>query len=178
MASLKTVYCAPGLRRKWVAGSLAGRWAREYPLLFDADDLRITKNGRQRLLHFYEWFLAIHLQKERAVLSLVEKYQYVRAHPRKAAIVAKLMSEKDSDRINAICTRYSVQAPDLLVYMPDYSDFWFAEAKGPGDEPSENQLASHVKLRRAFRVEVSLYRIREQLDPTTHSYPLPPSERK
>ena len=56
-----------------------------------------------------------------------------------------------------------MQPPDLLVYTPDYSRFWFAEVKGPGDKLGDAQKFSHEAIRVRLGVRVELIRIAAEL---------------
>jgi hypothetical protein len=158
MAALEhTLYYSQKLRDLW-PDILAARWHSEYPGLFDDDDLRLTRNVS--IYHFKEWFTAVHLFHHCGALSLVEKYGCDKKHPRKAEIRDRLMSKRQQEDLWRICNdECRVQAPDLLVYLPDFSKFWFAEAKGPNEPLSEGQRQSHSLLRRRFRVPVQVYRV-------------------
>jgi len=50
--------------------------------------------------------------------------------------------------------------PDLLVFQPDHSGFWFAEVKGPGDRLRASQQESHEAIRRCLGVAVALITVR------------------
>lgn len=158
MAALEhTLYYPQKLRDTW-PDTLAARWHSEYPGLFDDGDLRLT--GKVSSYHFKEWFTAVHLFHHYGALSLVEKYGCDGAHPSKAAIRDKLMTQRQQDDFFRICNdECGVQGPDLLVYLPDFSRFWFAEAKGPNEPYKKGQRESHSLLRRRFRVSVQVYRV-------------------
>lgn len=72
---------------------LADEWVRQYPQLFDADDLRQTI--KQPAGHFCEWFVAIYLYHRHGALSLIEKYAYAN-HLRKVQMLEKLLSRPRS----------------------------------------------------------------------------------
>jgi hypothetical protein len=55
---------------------------------------------------------------------------------------------------------YAVQPPDLLVYMPKTSRYWFAEVKGPGDRLSTKQVRSHDAILRRLGVPVEIIEVR------------------
>jgi hypothetical protein len=125
--------------------------------LFDEDDVRLTT--RQPKNHFCEWFAAIHLFHRDGVLSLVEKYVYS-THSRKQTLFRELLTECQRATLDEICSGLKVQPPDLLVFRPDRSRFWFAEIKGPGDRMREAQRRSHAAIRRRLHVPVELIAVR------------------
>jgi hypothetical protein len=152
-----TIYCTAQVRELWPQ-PLARRWLEEYPNIFDADDLRLTRF--QPKSHFCEWFAAIHVFQSRGALSLVEKYRRAKAHPSKRAKFERLLSPKERRALNEICADHAVQPPDLLVYTPDFSERWFAEVKGPGDRLSEKQLKSHGALAGELKIPVDVIEVR------------------
>jgi hypothetical protein len=114
-------------RAQFIAGSLRQTWFEMYPQLFDTNDYHIAIN--QPRYHFYEWFAAIQLYQTTGWLSLNQQYQY-RNHPTKRAVLARLNSAL---LFSAVDGSRQGQCPDLLAYLPDYSDWKFYEVKGPGD---------------------------------------------
>lgn len=122
-----TVFYTPQLRELWPT-PLAQRWAKVYPQVFDEDDLRITRH--QPKYHFREWLAAVYLLHRDGALCLVEKYIYDDTHPRKAKAVQGLLTQAQLAALRRWRKDYKVQPPDLLVYSPDWSSFWFAEIKG------------------------------------------------
>ena len=50
---------AASLKARWKNGELHREWARRYPELFDADDLRLAQNQSEFGYHFVEWLSAI-----------------------------------------------------------------------------------------------------------------------
>jgi hypothetical protein len=154
---MTTIYCTAQVRELWPR-PLAHRWLEEYPNIFDADDLRLTKFQPKN--HFCEWFAAIHLFQSRAALSLVEQYRRLGAHPWKKKRFERLLSPEERRTLNDICAAYGVQPPDLLVYTPDFKERWFVEVKGPGDRLSEKQLRSHRALATDLKIAVELIEVR------------------
>ena len=145
-----TLYFEPAIRRQW-PDPLAMQWLAAYPQLFDADDLRITR--RQPNKHFCEWFAAIHLFHRDGIFFLVEKYMFAN-HPRKRAVLGKILNEEQILTLDAICEEFKIQLPDLLVYAPDHSCFSFVEVKGPGDTLRRIQKLSHTAIRDRLNVTV------------------------
>jgi hypothetical protein len=87
--------------------------------------------------HFVEWLAAIMLHHTTGFLALVEKYAY-ESHTRKRKIVASLLPPDVQLILSEKHGR--AQAPDLLMYAPDLSDWFFCEVKGPRDRLRQVQL--------------------------------------
>jgi hypothetical protein len=127
---LATIEADESLRKRFQTKELSKEWREKYPELFDDDDLRLALTQPEN--HFYEWLAAIHLYKENGYYSLLEKYQY-KNHKHKQSIVQKL-DFKDLRRVmDYQRMKNQVQLPDLLVYKPDFSDWFFCEVKGGTD---------------------------------------------
>ncbi|MGA3116960.1 MAG: VRR-NUC domain-containing protein [Syntrophobacteraceae bacterium] len=119
-------------KARFHAGSLRIEWAAQYPQVFDEQEERIAAN--QAGGHFFEWFAAVHLYETTGWLSLVESYQF-KIQKWKRNVLQKLGASElleffDSQGKAGFGRR---QAPDLLVYAPDLSEFYFCEVKGPKD---------------------------------------------
>ena len=71
-------------------------------------------------------------------LSLVEKYEFA-THPRKQQIVAQLLPDPVRDALRGR-NQGRAQAPDLLMYAEDLSDWFFCEAKGARDRLRDEQI--------------------------------------
>lgn len=153
-SSEMVVQCDPTLRGEWPS-PLAERWRREYPDMFDDDDLRLTSTQPDR--HFGEWFVAIHLFRTIGAVSLVEKYLFAN-HRHKEQRLRKIMSPTQLDTLRSICVK--VQPPDLLIHLPREDRFWFAEVKRPGEKVLPNQRESHKLITSALKVNVDIYRVR------------------
>lgn len=118
---------------------LCSHWAELYPMLFDKDDLRIAISQADMGYHYYEWLAAILIYHSHGFHSLVEQYQY-KNHPHKQKILTRLTNNEVIDFMNSHQEFGNVQCPDLLVYLPDYSDWFFCEVKGPNDRMREAQI--------------------------------------
>ena len=128
-----------GDREEFRARRKVLQWACEYPLLFDSEDIRIARTQAQMGYHFFEWYVAIRLYEEIGYLSLVEKYAY-KAHARKRATFQSLVPASVFEFVTERKKHgYGQQAPDLLVYTPDRSDWFFCEVKGLRDKLSKEQ---------------------------------------
>jgi hypothetical protein len=120
-------------RDRFVNGKLSQDWYDKYPAIFDEDDLRLAKSQPRN--HFYEWLAAILIYHSTGCYSLVEKYQYTKdRHKRKPEIIERI----NSAALNAALAHHGnygdVQCPDLLVYAPDLTDWFFCEVKGGNDK--------------------------------------------
>ena len=88
----------------------------------------------------------------------MEKYQY-KNHPHKQSIVKKLDFEDlrrvmDYQRLND-----QVQLPDLLVYKPDFSDWFFCEVKGGTDrlrsvQEEQFNIFSELSKKPIYMIEI------------------------
>ena len=119
-------------RDRFINGQLSKDWHEKYPTLFDEDDLRIARTQPRN--HFYEWLAAISIYHSTGYYSLVEKYQFTKhGHKRKQAVVEKIHSPALDEALRHHGNYGLVQCPDLLVYAPDFSDWYFCEVKGGTD---------------------------------------------
>jgi len=121
------------------AGTLRVEWAKKYPQIFDEQEVQIAANQPEG--HFFEWFAAVHLYETTGWLSLVESYQF-KVQKWKRNVLQQLgafeLLEFFDNKIRAGFGRR--QAPELLVYAQDFSDFYFCEVKGPTDHLHPKQI--------------------------------------
>jgi hypothetical protein len=136
ITKIATVNVARSHRAHWRSGHLAQEWRARFPDLFDDDDLRLANS--QPTIHFYEWLGAVVLHHTTGYLSLVEKYEFA-THPRKEQIVAQLLPGPVRDALRDRA-QGRAQAPDLLMYAKDLSDWFFCEVKGPHDRLRDEQV--------------------------------------
>lgn len=127
-------------------GSVIREWYEKYhgAGLFDEDDLKLAAN-EQLDNHFHEWQAAVLLYEKYGYLSLVEKFECA-SHPRKHALLRQLAGDQFADfargrkmldeRGNEKSD--SRQCPDLLVYRPDLSEWFFCEVKA-GEKITDSQ---------------------------------------
>ena len=154
MIALGTFLVPQDRQALWKALDLQRMWAAQYPRLFDEEDLRLA-TGRQgvRGFHFVDWLGAIIVSTITGYDALVSKYQYPR-HARKRQVVAAL------GLTNVLRLRQprfgGTQGPDLLMYRPDYSDFFFCEVKGPGDalRGRQNPYFRHLENETGRRIRL------------------------
>src|SRR3990170_4138957 len=158
MVEWKRVPFHPADREAFVQGTLAPHWANRYPELFDAADLGMAVS--QPHYHFYEWLIAVTVLQEDGYLALVEKYQF-KKHARDHAIFKGMVPKELYHLVGESRAFGSRQPPDLFVYRPDRSDWFFCEVKGPEDEISdaqepyfaaiEGKSPSPIRIARAYR---------------------------
>ncbi len=118
-------------------------WKLRFPELFDEHDVAIAET--QPDLHFWEWLAAIVLYHTMGYRALIEKYAYPK-HTWKQETVARLLPN-DVQRVLRDRTEHgSTQGPDLLMYAPDLSDWFFCEVKGPRDHLRPAQVSKFEAL--------------------------------
>jgi hypothetical protein len=147
-------------QERWLSGRLASEWKRRFPELFDEDDLRLAQGPQgPKGYHFVEWLAAIVLHHTTGYLSLVSKYEF-RNHPAKQRIVAQLLAPEVRAALRDRVEHGSAQPPDLLMYAPDLSDWFFCEVKGPGDALRPQQVRKFDALATMTGRPVRLLRLR------------------
>jgi hypothetical protein len=129
----------------WRSGRLAPEWARRFPELFDEQDLRLAESQGPLGYHFVEWLAAIVLYHTTGYLSLVQKYEFT-IHRRKQEIVQKLLPADVLPILSDRAEHGRAQSPDLLMYAPDLSDWFFCEVNGPRDDLRPEQTAKFAAL--------------------------------
>ena len=142
LASFKT---HPDLHNQFKSEKLYNQWAHNYPMLFDQDDLRIAISQASMGYHYYEWLSAILIYHTIGKYSLIEQYQF-KNHQKKHEKMLKLTTLGVIGFMNSHPEFGDVQCPDLLVYDPDYSDWFFCEVKGPNDRLRDSQLEFFTEL--------------------------------
>ena len=118
-------------RDRFRDGSLRDTWfARYHGCCFDDDDLRIAANQPQN--HFFEWLAAINVYNAMGLHALVEKFESKHTHPRKFEIFEKLMGPDTLKFVLDYGTDDfgGTGCPDLLLYQPDLSDWFFCRDQG------------------------------------------------
>lgn len=120
-----------GERERFTAGHLIRQWAAKFPFLFDDQDvdraLASQTKGRGR---FFEWAAAVRLFEARGYHCLVKDYASP-LDPRKQELVRQLAGEELAGSLTDATGK--ALFPDLLVYTPDHSEWFFCEVKAPGD---------------------------------------------
>ena len=140
-----TVEFRESQKLRFKSGQLWREWADRFPDLFDADDVRLASAQAHLGYHFYEWLAAIVLHHTTGYSSLVQQYEFD-THPRKRAIVKQLLTPKLQAALGDHTEYGRTQAPDLLMYAPDFSAWFFCDAKGPTDNVSRPQEAYWAHL--------------------------------
>lgn len=130
------------LLERFASGELREDWYRMYPFIFDEVDLETARNQTQ--YHYFEWQTAINIYEKYSYLSLVEKYQFQK-HKNQFEIFSNLVP---ANVIELLQTKQfgNQQLPDLFVYSPDRSNWFFCEVKGNNDKLSLTQENLFNKL--------------------------------
>jgi hypothetical protein len=159
-----TFFYSKRQRDRFKKRELFKEWYKQYPQIFDEDDFRITVE--QSKGHYFEWLSAILIFHNSGYLSLVEKYQF-KSHKRKHDILKQFAS---SGQITAELYDLIIngkkngfgnsQCPDLFVYLPDGSDWYFCESKG-ADVITLSQKRYFEKLCRVSGKKIQLMKFRE-----------------
>lgn len=152
---VSTVQFDPNLRKEWLAGKLPKKWKKEYPELFDEDDLRIALTQPQ--YHLYEWLVAIHFYK-RGFKVLVEQYIY-KTHRRKLRILSEIIGEKGLLFLIKASRDLKSQPPDLFVYKGHR--FFFVEVKAPKDKLQKTQEKLFKNIENKFKSEVVVLNLKQ-----------------
>lgn len=134
---------------------LSNKWREAYPDIFDDDDLRIALS--QPTYHFYEWFTAVTIFQQTGMLSLVEQYEF-RNHKRKWKVMRAINDAKLFAAIDGR-EKFGAQGPDLLVYAPDFSNWFFCEVKGPGDSLKPKQCLRFTNICEITSKPIALARV-------------------
>jgi hypothetical protein len=150
-------------RERYKAGDLWSEWADRYPMLFDDQDVEIAKNQAPGGYHFVEWLTAVLLYESFGYHSLVEKYQYT-YHPRKYQIFSRIVPRAVIEFIEERTKTDKTQAPDLFVYCPSDSHWFFCEVKGPGDRFRKSQIDYFGDLYRITDKKIGTVRLKEVAD--------------
>jgi hypothetical protein len=135
----------PEQKRRFVSGELGEIWYGQYRELFDEDDYRLYRTQCKFGYHFYEWLGAILLYEATGFLSLVEKYGCAN-HNRKLSIWQKVAPIPDLPD--------DAGYPDLFVYAPDHTDWYFCETRGASDRIGDGQRHCFRELCRASKKKV------------------------
>lgn len=132
--------------------ALRDDWFERYRnVLFDDKCREQTLN--QPTNHFNEWYSAIQIYERFGWLSLVEQYEF-KNHPRKRALVPVVLGRPEladfvlmqAEGRKRFDKSLEGQCPDLLCYAPDFSDWFFCEAKKVGEPTNPNQKLLFPKL--------------------------------
>lgn len=149
------------LFNKFCSNKLYEDWYNRYPNLFDENDLQNTRSQAKNGYHFHEWLGAILLFQITGWFSLQQKYQF-KKHLQKQNILVKLGAnslisffENQKDKGFG-----SSQPPDLLVYSPDYSDWFMCEIKDPNDRLNEQQKEYFKELESVTNSQINLRKLK------------------
>ena len=143
-------------REAFRSGALLEEWASRYPQLFDERDVEITR--KQLNYHFFEWLAAVLLYESMGYLSLVEKYETA-SHARKLETFRKAVPGEVYDFV----LRNRSGVPDLFVYAPDLSNWFFCEIKGSKDVLRPNQIDRHAEIEAISGKPVVILSLKESI---------------
>jgi hypothetical protein len=143
------------LRKQFCSGTLGPIWSKKYPQIFDEMDCALYASQSKRGYHFHEWLAAILLYETTGFFSLIEKYGSSN-HERKMKIWESVAPQAIRDLPN------DCGWPDLFVYAPDRSDFFFCETKGK-DRLGADQIECFQAIHRACGKKVYLVQFDEIL---------------
>lgn len=137
MELFETYVYNPLARESFSSGRLREEWTNQYHMLFDEIAKDTARN--QIRYHYFEWQAAVNLFDKYGFYSLVEKYQF-KSHKVQHQIFKDLVPLSVIQLLES--RKYgSQQMPDLLVYRPDRSDWFFCEVKGIRDRERIKQNA-------------------------------------
>lgn len=129
----------PSQRARFADGSLAEEWYGAYPEIFDKEDYRLARS--QPGNHFFEWLAAVLFRESMGYCSLIEKYETAK-HAEKVERFRKTVDPAVFDFAMA----HRAGLPDLFVYLPGTTDWFFCEVKGGSDRLSPSQIEMHNQL--------------------------------
>jgi len=151
----------PGeLKQSWRLGPLRDKWAADYPQLFHADDIRQSCTQGFREYHFIEWLGAIILHSLTGYHALVTKYGFAN-HPRKKRVFERLLEPDQVAFIRRSTARRVTQCSDLLMYEPDFANWFLCEVKAPGDRIRPQQASFFTERARLTGRPVNVVRLRQ-----------------
>jgi hypothetical protein len=131
-------------RERFKAGHLVRQWSEQYPFLFGPEDVEAALVPQAKGPGcFFEWASAVRLYEARGYYSLIRDY----ASPlqrRKQELVTTLCGEDSAGFMAEAGAK--AQFPDLLVYTPDHSEWFFCDVKGPGDTVRKSEETFFPKL--------------------------------
>jgi hypothetical protein len=144
VVNLGTIPFDPAAREMFTAGLLRDYWFNSYSMLFDEGDLRLATTQPKN--HFFEWMAAVVIYETTGWLTLVEKYAY-RNHSAKLRVFLDVAPPEVPQLIKS---HYFGRRhlPDLFVYSPDRSDWYFCEVKGGSDRLRQEQAVLFATLER------------------------------
>jgi hypothetical protein len=119
-------------------GDLWRDWLRTYPNLFDEKDQQLFRNQAIYGYGFVEFLSIIFLYNATGYIPIFGNYGW-ETQPYKNTLIKEFVS-KETWEVIMSQKKYHSQPPDLFVYAPDKTDYFFCEVKGPGDRLRETQI--------------------------------------
>ncbi len=151
----RTLPYLKGERKLWRKRLLQGEWFREYPELFDCDDLKLAMRRDKKSYEFGEWLTAIHFWNK-GFHVLLPKYTH-KANEVKYQKAVDLLGKKDVKKLAR------PGRPDLLAYK-DKEHLVFVEVKVEGDRVSRTQRKMMRRIAKYFgkdrHVQIFVYHVR------------------
>jgi hypothetical protein len=138
-------------RVHFMEGGLVERWRSIYGDMFDEEDYRLAVNQRQNGNHFFEWLAAVLLRESTGYRSLIEKYESAN-HAEKLATFRKTVDRGTFE----FAMSHRAGLPDLFVYGPLSTNWFFCEVKGGRDVLSARQKELHAKLEQVSKTVVRI----------------------
>ena len=136
---LGTIEVERAQRDLWKKGVLAPAWAQRFPELFREHDLELAKTqGPDGFAHI-EWLATIVLHHTTGY-HCAGDYEF---HPPNVADLLIKRTPGLRALIDDRTEHGACQGPDLLMYAPDLTDWFFCEVKGTGG-PSKRRAVHEV----------------------------------
>ena len=148
-------------RELYKAGVVWKKWLKDYPDLFDKKDKQLFENQAVFGFGFVEFLSVIFIHNATGYIPLLGSYGW-KTQADKNALVREMVSNETWDLIMNQKSHHS-QPPDLFVYSPDKSNYFFCEVKGPGDRLRETQMQYFMLLQEVSGKPV--YTIKYKLAP-------------
>lgn len=145
----------PAQRKRFRAGELVPLWNKRYPGLFDREDLRLHQS--QPTFHYFEWLASVLLHEATGYFTLMEKYETAR-HTKKIKCFREIAGPRIFDDV--MSNRSGV--PDLFVYSPDRTDWFFCEVKGAADRLRCHQIKRFEELAKVSKRKVCVLSLKEK----------------
>ncbi len=143
-------------RSLFQSGALVKLWHKQYPQLFDKDDVRVAYT--QPDYHFFEWLSAILFFEATGYLSLQE--YILPTYPRQRAIFKSIVSKAVFDSVDFD----QGGLPDLFLYNKKTSDWLFCEVKGGSDRIRPNQVKRFGELQKVTGKRPKLVKLNQLSD--------------
>jgi len=122
------------------------KWIIDYPMIFDEKDQQYLRSQSQYGYLLFGSLTAIFIYNSTGYIPVFGSY-FNKGHVRKRKIVKSIVSPATWDLLENM-KEWECQPPDVFAYAPDESDYFFCEAKGPGDKIRPKQEKYFRELER------------------------------